>query len=131
MSDDEAAVRDALVELDAAFQRGDITAVLDLCTDDVVFVGSGEDEEGAGRDATAAMFDAIAARSADAELTIVWDSVDVDLKGDVALLVAWGNATLQTPRRAATTRYRLTGVLLCSGGRWRWRVYHGSEPAAW
>jgi uncharacterized protein (TIGR02246 family) len=129
--DDEAAVRDALVALDAAFERRDVDAVLDLCTDDVVFIGSGEGEEAVGRDALVAMLAVLTPHAEGAEFTLVWDSVDVDVLGDVALLVAWGKATLVTLRRTATTRYRLTGVLQRSEGRWRWRVHHGSEGAAW
>lgn len=131
MADDDVAVRDALVALDAAFERRDLEAALALCTEDVVFIGSGEGEEAVGRDAIVAMSLAIASHAEGAELTIVWDSVDVDVLGDTALLVAWGTGTLVTPRRTATMRYRLTGVLQRSDSRWLWRVHHGSEPAAW
>jgi uncharacterized protein (TIGR02246 family) len=128
---DEAAVREALTALDEAFARRDLAAVLALCTDDVVFVGSGEGEEAVGREAMAAMLAGLAPQLEGAELTLAWDSVDVDVLGDVALLVAWGTGTLATPRRTESMRYRLTGVLVRSGERWRWRIHHGSEPAAW
>jgi uncharacterized protein (TIGR02246 family) len=131
VKDDEAAVRDALAALDAAFERRDVDAALCLCADDVVFIGSGEGEEAVGRDAVVGMLAAIAPNAEGAEFTLLWDSVDVDVRGDVALLVAWGTGTLVTPRRSATMRYRLTGVLLRSDGRWLWRIHHGSEPAAW
>jgi hypothetical protein len=36
------AVRQALTALDEAFERRDLEAVMDLCTRDVVFIGSGE-----------------------------------------------------------------------------------------
>ena len=94
-------------------------------------MGSGEGEEALGRDALVAMLAALTPHAEGTEFTLVWDSVDVDVLGDVALLVAWGKATLVTPRRTATMRYRLTGVLQRSDGRRRWRVHHGSEAAAW
>ena len=97
----------------------------------MVFIGSGEGEEAVGRDAIVGMLAAIAPKAEGAEFTLLWDSVDVDVGGDVALLVAWGTGTVVTPRRTATMRYRLAGVLLRSDGRWLWRIHHGSEPAAW
>ena len=131
MAEDEAAVRAALAALDAAFERRDAAAALDLCTDDVVFIGSGDGEEAVGRDAVAAMVAALAPEMDGAAFSLAWDSVDVDIRGDMALLAALGTARLETPRRVATMRYRLTGVLLRADGRWLWRVHHGSEPAAW
>jgi ketosteroid isomerase-like protein len=49
VSGDAQAVRDALTALDEAFERRGRQAVLELCTDDVVFIGSGQDEEAVGR----------------------------------------------------------------------------------
>jgi ketosteroid isomerase-like protein len=46
MDGDAQSVRDALTALDDAFERRDLDAVLALCTEDVVFIGSGEGEEG-------------------------------------------------------------------------------------
>src|SRR5439155_7073693 len=54
------AVRDALTALDEAFERRDLEAALDLCTEDVVFIGSGDGEVAAGRDAIGPMFAALA-----------------------------------------------------------------------
>ena len=42
---DEEGVRRALVDLDAAFAHKDLDGVLDLSTEDVVFIGSGDGEE--------------------------------------------------------------------------------------
>ena len=131
-TNEAAAVRDALGALDSAFERRDLKAILDLCTNDVVFIGSGEGEEAVGREGVVEMLASLAPHADGVEFTVAWDSVDVDVRADVALLVAWGTGTLVTPRRTATMRYRLTGVLLLhSDGRWLWRVHHGSEPAAW
>lgn len=121
----------ALEALDAAFARRDLQAILDLCAEDVVFIGSGEGEEATGREGVAAMLSSLGPRAEGTEFSLEWESVDAQVFGDLALLVAVGNGTLVTPRRQATTRYRLTGVLVRDGDQWRWRVHHGSEPAAW
>ncbi len=131
VADDDAAVRDALTALDAAFEQGDLEAILDLCTGDVVFIGSGEGEEAVGRDGVAAMLKRIAPKAEATEFDLAWESVGVEVFGNVALVVAWGSASLVNERRTATTRYRLTGMLVREEGRWLWRVHHGSEPAAW
>jgi uncharacterized protein (TIGR02246 family) len=128
---DADAVRDALAALDEAFARGDVQTVLSLCTDDVVFIGSGEGEEAVGRDAIGPMFRALAPQLEGMTFSLAWESVEVNVVGDVALVYARGPATLVTSRRRDSFEYRLTGVLLRDGGRWRWRVHHGSEPGAW
>jgi hypothetical protein len=63
--------------------------------------------------------------------SLIWESVAVDVLGEVALLFARGSATLTTSSRHDTFGYRLTGVLVRDNGRWLWRVHHGSEPGAW
>lgn len=131
MNDDEAAVRDALVQLDAAFAHGDPQAIIDLCTEDVVFIGSGEGEEAVGPDGLTGMFAAMAERAGGATFDLTWETVDAEIVGDVAILTAWGEGSLVTPRRRARMRYRLSGVLIRQAGRWLWRLHHGSEPAAW
>jgi uncharacterized protein (TIGR02246 family) len=131
VSCDAQAVRDALTALDEAFERRDLQAALELCTEDVVFIGSGEDEEAVGREAIGPMFAALAPRLEGMHFSLAWESVEVDVLGNVALLYAWGPATLVTSGRNASFRYRLTGVLVRDGGRWLWRIHHGSEPAAW
>ncbi len=131
MGHDEDAVRDALAALDEAFDRRDLAGILDLCTEDVVFIGSGAGEEAVGRDKIGPMFDALAPHLEDLEFSVAWESVDVEIHGDVALMHAVGSATLITARRNDVLRYRMTGVLVRDGGHWRWRVFHGSEPGSW
>jgi len=117
----EAAVRAAFDAFGAALDAGDVDEALAWCTDDVVFIGSGEGEEAVGHDAFPAML----------AYTLIWNSIDIDVLGDVALVAAWGEAELVTSTRNDRMRYRLTGVLVQSGDRWLWRVHHGSEPTAW
>jgi uncharacterized protein (TIGR02246 family) len=131
MESDRQAVRDALTALDKAFERQDLRAVRELCTEDVVFIGSGEGEEAVGRDAIGPMFDALSLQLEGVKFSLAWESVEIDVLGGVALISARGSARLETQRRADTLRYRLTGVLVRSTHGWRWRVYHGSEPGAW
>jgi uncharacterized protein (TIGR02246 family) len=131
MEDDKAAVLAALDSLDDALARHDLDAALDLCTEDVVFIGSGAGEEAIGRDAIGPMFKALAPHLEGLEFSLAWDSVDVTVLGDIALLAAWGTAKLLTAHRNETVRYRFTGVLVRAEGRWLWRIHHGSEPGGW
>ena len=131
MDDDAKAVRDALRALDEAFEQRDLQAALRMCTDDVVFIGSGEGEEAVGRDAIGPMFSDLAPQLEGLQFSVAWEAVDVEVLGDVAVICGWGLATLVTSRRNANFRYRLTGVLVREDGRWLWRVHHGSEPGAW
>lgn len=131
MESDRQAVRDVLASLDEALDRHDLEAVLELCTDDVVFIGSGEGEEAVGREEVGPMFDALAPRLEGVTFALDWESVDIDVLGEVALVSAWGSAHLVTQRRNDTIRYRLTGVLVRTAHGWRWRIHHASEPGAW
>ena len=121
----------AFAALDDAFARGDLAAVRELCTDDVVFIGSGEGEEAIGRDAIEPTFAALSERVGPIEFSLDWDAVDVDVLGEVALVLAWGHARLKTEDREETLRYRFTGVLVRQGERWLWKMHHGSEPGRW
>ena len=131
MDEDSAAVLAAFHELDAAFARHDLDAVVDLCTDDVVFIGSGAGEEAIGRDAIGPVFAALAPHLDGLEFSLEWDSVHADVLGDIALVAAWGSAKLVTSHRDETLRYRFTGVVVRVSGRWLWRVHHGSEAGSW
>ena len=124
-------MRGALTALDTALERGDLETILDLCAEAMVFIGSGEDEEAVGPDDVAAMLKRIAPKTEGTKFDLAWESVGVEIFGNVELVVAWGSASLVNERRTATTRYRLTGMLVREESRWLWRVHHGSEPAAW
>jgi uncharacterized protein (TIGR02246 family) len=131
MGDDAAAVRQALDELQQAFDRGDVDSVVARCAGDVVFFGSGEGEEAVGREQLAATLTALAPKVAGSAFALQWDLREVDVREDVALLTASGTATISDANGSTSARYRLTGVLVRVDGHWLWRVYHGSEPAAW
>jgi ketosteroid isomerase-like protein len=127
------AVRRALADLEDAFQRRDVEAILARCSDEIVFFGSAVGEEAVGHAGVAAMLEALAPAAEGADFSLAWTDVDVDVdvRGDVALLTALGEATFTTAEATTSLRYRLSGALLRTGGRWLWRIYHGSEPAAW
>ena len=132
MDADAQTVRDALAALDKAFERRDLEAVIDLCTPDVVFIGSGDGELAADRDAIEPMFAALAPHLADSTFSLgEWESLRIDVLGDVAILFASAPAELKTPNREARFRYRLTGALVRRDRRWLWRVHHESEPGGW
>ena len=131
-ADEKEAVLGALTELYAAFGRRDPAGWEAVCTPDYVFLGTTEGEEAIGHGpAIGDMFAAIAGRSVGAKFKTEWDSLDVEVTGDVALLTGLGTATYETPFRMSRTRYRLTGVLERRNGKWLWRLHHGSEPAPW
>jgi uncharacterized protein (TIGR02246 family) len=127
----QAAVRAAFDAFGAALDKGEIEEALSWCTEDVVFIGSGAGEEAVGRDAIPAMFAELAPHLEGLQFSLAWNSIDIDVLGDVAVVTAWGEAKLVSPDRNDTLRYRLTGVLVRTADRWLWRIHHGSEPGAW
>jgi uncharacterized protein (TIGR02246 family) len=129
LSDDQQEVHQALEQLDQAFDRRELDVVLNLCSEDIVFIGSGNGEEAVGHVELAAMLEAVEPTSADHTFRVLWDAIDVEVLDDVAILTASGSAELTTPQEAHKARYRLTGLLVRSRDRWLWRVYHGSEPS--
>lgn len=128
---DEDEVREVVRLLDDALARRDLDAALSVCTDDVVFIGSGEGEQAVGKDAIVQMAMDLASRSADSEFTVSGSTLDVSVYGDVAVVTSFGSAVLRSPRGDRTRPYRLTGTLLKVGDVWKWRVHHGSEPLPW
>lgn len=132
MDADAQAVRDALAAFDEAFERRDLAAAVALCTPNVVFIGSGDGEVAVGREAIGPMFAALAPQLEHLRFSLgEWESVEIDILGDVAVLYAIAPAELETPNRKTSFPYRLTGVLVRHGAQWLWRVHHGSEPGAW
>ena len=128
---DEAEVREVVRRLDDALERRDLETALSLCTDDVVFIGSGEGEQAVGQDAVVRMAMDLASRSADIGFTVTGSTLDVSVYGVVAVVTSFGTADLRSSRGSRTGPYRLTGTLLKHDGTWKWRVHHGSEPLPW
>jgi len=104
-------------------------AFADEFAPDGVLVGSEPGEVARGREAVRVLirgFHALPAR-----YTWRWDSLDQCVDGPWAWFFAEGAAIKETPDGARTERpYRLSGVLGREGDRWRWKLFHGSEPRA-
>jgi ketosteroid isomerase-like protein len=151
---EEQPVRDALAALDDALERCDLDAVLKLSTEDVVFVD--EAGEAFGRGAIGSMLASLAEDRLVLEPSITWESVEVDILGQIAPVLAWGpwrltglGEPLDGVRLAETgaagsdeLEYllaelesdglggcRLTGVLVRVGDRWLWRLHHAGLSA--
>ena len=57
-----------------------------------------------------------------------WRRRCVSYAGDVAWLLADGEFIRTSPAGEDRTPYRITGVLVRAGNRWRWRQFHGAQP---
>jgi len=131
---DERTVWEVVDALDAAFAQRDITAALDLfvADEDIAFLGSAKQEQALGHERVRQRLEAILAlpEVAGGSFEIAWDERRVRIEGDVAWVVATGEATWTSPRRTVRFPYRLTGILLRRDGRWLWHTHHGSEPGS-
>lgn len=58
-----------------------------------------------------------------------WNDVIADASGEVAWVYAEGRLTMTKDSGVEHKPYRMSGVLQRSNGCWRWRLFHGSEPA--
>jgi len=57
-----------------------------------------------------------------------WKTQRVASAGDVAWIFAEGELLAQASKDTIRRPYRMSGVLERHDGRWRWRLFHGSEP---
>ena len=128
---DEDAIDEAVRTLLEAIDTGDLETVLALCTDDVVFIGSGEGEQAVGRPQIAAMFETVASLAGDTDFRTTFPHIDVEVFGGVALASAFGTGTLVDAGGAHNSEYRMTAVFVDIDGEWLLASYHGSEPAPW
>lgn len=94
---------------------------------DVLLLGSEADELVIGREQLEAFFQKVIALPA----TISWDwkQTRVSSFNDVAWVFASGDVVVKSEKGEQRTPYRLTGVLQRRDGTWKWRQFHGSEPA--
>lgn len=115
MTEDEQAIRNVIDQWMEASRTGDLATVLDLMTDDVVFMVPGA--EPFGKDAFAAASMAMK----DIRLEGSSEVVEIVLLGDWAYLRNHIDMTATPPTGAAIRRsgYTLTIVRKCGDGRWR------------
>jgi uncharacterized protein (TIGR02246 family) len=100
--------------------------IADEFTTDAVLVGSEPGEVAHGREAIRSLLAGIQAKPY--RVTWQWDSVDARVEDLVGWFIAQGSAVIDNGTGQQHVPYRLTGVLQQAEGRWRWRLFHGSEP---
>jgi ketosteroid isomerase-like protein len=124
----ERGVRLALIRLNGLLSRRDIAVVDEfVAADDTLMVGASMAERARGIAQIADAFQELFARPE--TLSYAWREVDVSVRGDVAWLHAEGHVILTKDGREERRPYRLAGVLEPHGGRWKWRLFQGAQPA--
>jgi len=127
--DAERGVRRTLIRLNNLLSRRDM-AIVDEFVDgpDTLLVGAHTGEQARGRAGVEAHFRGHFERPE--TITFAWREVEVAVRGAVAWLHAEGEVVLHGDSGDRREPYRLTGVLEQHGGKWLWRLFHGSQPAA-
>jgi ketosteroid isomerase-like protein len=113
---------------EALLTRGDPDEAMSRFADgDVIFWGSGREEQALGRPALAELFGAIA-KIGDT-LSFDWSHRQVGVGGEAAWVSAIGHFS-HTPANGPphSGPYRVTAVFVRRDGRWLWHTYSGSEP---
>jgi ketosteroid isomerase-like protein len=124
----ERGVRQALIRLNARLTARELSVVDEFMPDrDTLLVGSEIGEVARGRDGLETHFRKIYERTE--TLAFDWREVEVSVHGHVAWLHAEGHAVVRGAAGEQRRAYRLTGVLELHHGQWKWRLFHGSEPA--
>lgn len=124
----ERGVRKALMRLNDFLLKRDL-GLLDefMPDDDTLLVGSEIGEVARGRAGLEAHFRSLYGRPQ--TISFDWREVEVSVHGTIAWLHAEGHVVLHGDAGDERRVYRLTGVFELHGGRWKWRLFHGSEPA--
>jgi ketosteroid isomerase-like protein len=129
VDDVESEVLEAMDRLGARLWSRDL-AIMDEFVDDVdvLLVGSEDGEIARGRAAIEALMRGLF----DLPMRLTWDwrRRTVSHIGDIAWVFADCEVVLTFADGEKRKPYRMTGVLQRLAGRWRWRQFHGSEPAA-
>jgi ketosteroid isomerase-like protein len=127
--DAERGVRRALIRLNGLLaERDPAIAEEFLDSPETLLIGAAATESARGRAEVAAHFTRIFARPE--TLAFSWRRVEVSVRGAVAWLFAEGELVRRKDGAETREPYRLSGVLEQHGGRWLWRMFHGSQPAA-
>lgn len=125
----ERGVRRALIRMNELLGRRDMAIVEEFAKDDdTVMVAPLAKDRPRGRVQLETHFRDFFARPE--TLTFAWREVAVSVHGPVAWLHAEGEALLHGDEGDRRQPYCLTGVLELHGGKWLWRLFHGSLPAA-
>lgn len=128
MNTTEREVSEALDRLNRMLSTRD-RAIIDefAMTPDVVLLGSEAGEVVIGHDQLSPFFERLFALPA--ELSWDWSETRIASAGNIAWVFARGDVVIRADGAERRAPYRMTGVLERQAGNWRWRQFHGSEPA--
>lgn len=119
----------ALERFNTLMQQRDATIMEEFsAAPDVTVVGSESDEVARGRAQVMALFRRVFGLPVTLEWQ--WRDITVSAAGQVAWIYADGELLVHAGDEEQQLPYRLTGVLLHEGNRWRWVQMHGSQPEA-
>lgn len=104
----------------------DLAALAEF-SEDVVLVGSEAGEIASGLDQLRALLQS--AFTQESRIAWTWHSVRASRCADMAWFFAEGELVLTSDTIEKRKPYRLSGVLGWQAERWKWRQFHGSEPA--
>jgi ketosteroid isomerase-like protein len=126
--DAERGVRHTLIRLNQLLSTRDMAIVGEFAPcEDTLLVGSQVGDRARGRGELEAHFRGYFDRPE--TLSFAWREVEVAGRGAVAWLHAEGEVVIHGDEGDRREPYRLTGVLELHGGKWLWRLFHGSTPA--
>jgi hypothetical protein len=114
---------DLLNQLMAAKDKG----IVNEFETDALLIGSEANEVAIGRDQLDPFFEKLFALPV--KVSWEWKETRVTSLGDVAWVYADGEVVQTADGKDTRAPYRLTGVLGRTGGAWKWRLFHGSEPS--
>jgi ketosteroid isomerase-like protein len=123
----ERGVRLALIRLNGLLARRD-SAIVDefVACDDTLMIGAQTGERAQGLAQIAEAYNKLFEGAE--TIAFAWREVDVAVRGDIAWLHAEGQIILKGEAGEQRFPYRLAGVLEPHGGRWKWRLFQGSQP---
>jgi ketosteroid isomerase-like protein len=122
---DSASLRAAVGRFGALVGSRDIS-IVDEFAPDGMLVGSEPGEIVRGHAELRPFFERLLALPA--RITWEWETMDVHEVAPIGWVFAEGVVVLAESGSARRLPYRLSAVLECIGGGWKWRLFHGSEP---
>ena len=124
----ERGARRALIRLNSLLAARDPALIDEFARgEETILVGSTARDIARGRAAIQAHLAEVFAEPE--TLSFSWRQVEVVVRGTLAMLHAEGEAVFKGEAGERRVPYRLTAVLEPDRGRWKWRLFHGSQPA--
>jgi ketosteroid isomerase-like protein len=126
MEADERIAREALERLNKLASARDLAFVAEFHPSASILAGS---EEGEVASTESEMRDLLASIYAlPVRISWQWEKVIANVIGDTAFVFAEGRLVMSGDSGVERKPYRMSGALQRSSDRWRWRLFHGSEP---